>query len=326
MMQTPAVLKHFADRLTRLYNRHNNPVVRRIIALLLLFAYLGLLLGAIVYSWPLLIQFRWQFNGWALLAAVAVFAVALLFAIMAWSQILGYLGARLSFSEHARIYCLTLAAARLPGAPWHWAGRAVLYEKHGLSKRLTTVASGLESALIVLSGAIVSALFSPSIVWQVMEFGTLSWLILGVLAGLAVLVQPRVLKAILVRLYLEETIVNVHYAQWLSLIMFYSVIWVLGGFLCYLLVLSIFVLSLDNLPVLIAAWAVSGSLSVILSLTPSGFAVRELSFTLLVATIMPIGIAAALAILLRLFLTGLEVFAGGIASRWKVNVMSKTSW
>lgn len=324
MTRLPVALKHLVQCLTRLYNFRTNPVVSRVLALLLIVAYLSLLLGALVYSWPLLLQFRWQFNGWALLAAVVVFVVALLFAIMAWSRILGYMGVRLSFSEHARIYCLTLAAARLPGAPWHWAGRAVLYEKHGLSKRLTTVASGLESALIVLSGAIVSALFGPSIVWQVTELGTLSWLVFGVLAGLAILVQPRVLKAILVRVYLGETVVNVHYAQLLSLIMFYGVIWVLGGVLCYLLALSVFALSPDNLPVLITAWAVSGSLSVILSLTPSGFAVRELSFTLLAATIVPIGIAAALAILLRLFLTGLEVFAGGIASRWKVGVMSKT--
>lgn len=291
--------------------------MRRVFASLLFFAYLGLLFGALVYSWPLLVQLRWQFNGWALLAAVAVFVLALLLAIVAWSRILVYLGVRLSFFEHIRIYCLTLAAARLPGAPWHWAGRAVLYEKHGLSKRLITVASGLESALIVLSGAIVSALFSPSIIWQVIGLGTVSWLILGSLVILAVFVQPKVLKAILTRLYLEETLENVHYAQLFALIVFYSMIWVLGGFLCYLITLSVFALSLDNLPLLIVAWAVSGSLSIILSLTPGSFGVRELSFTFLVATIMPIGIAAALAILIRLFLTGMEVFAGGIASRWR---------
>jgi uncharacterized membrane protein YbhN (UPF0104 family) len=284
--------------------------------------YLGLLMGALVYSWPLLAQFRWQFNGWALLAAVALFVVAILFAVVAWSRILRYLGVGLPLREHARIYCLTLAAARLPGAPWHWAGRAVLYETHGLSKRLTTLASGFETALIVLSGVIVSAMFSPSIAWQVTELGALSWPILAVLVGIAVLVQPRVLKAIVARLGIEESVADVHYAGLLFLIVFYGMIWVVGGFLCYFLALSIFALSSDSIPTLIASWAVSGALSVVLSLTPSGFGVREISFTLLAATIMPIGVAAILSVVLRLFLTGLEVMAGGIASCWQTDVMS----
>lgn len=302
-------------------------MVRRVFTFLLLFVYLGLLLGTFVYSWPLLVQFRWQFNVGALLAAIGVFAIALLCAITAWSQILGCLGARLSFAEHARIYCLTLAAARLPGAPWHWAGRALLYERHGLSKRLIAVASGLESALIVLSGALVSTLFGPNIVDRVIELGTSSWLIIiGVLVLPAVLIQPRVLKVILTGLGLEGALVDKHYIRWLSLIMFYSLIWVLGGLLCYLIVLSIFTLSPDDLPILIAAWAMSGSLSIILSLSPSGFGVRELSFTFLVATIMPVGVAATLAILLRVFLTGLEVLTGGIASYWKPSFMSNTHY
>ncbi len=315
MKQAQVALKDFANWLTRLNRLLASPVFRQVIALLLLLAYLGLFIGALVYSWPLLVQFRWQFNGWALLAGVAVFAVALLFAILAWSRILRYLGAKLPLSEHAQIYCLTLAAARLPGAPWHWAGRAILYEKHGLSKRLTTVASGLETSLIVLSGMVVSVLFGPSILWQITKLDALSWLLLAILVGLTVLMQPGVLKTILIRLGVEKSVMDMHYAGLIFLIVFYSMIWVLGGLLCYFLALSVYALAPDDLPILIASWALSGSLSLILSLTPSGFGVRELSFTLLATAIMPIGVAAVLSILLRLFLTGLEVLTGLLASR-----------
>jgi hypothetical protein len=55
----------------------------------------------------------------------------LLLAVFGWSRIMQWFDRSQGFREHFRIYCSTMIAGRIPGAPWHLAGRAVLYKQIG---------------------------------------------------------------------------------------------------------------------------------------------------------------------------------------------------
>src|SRR5262249_33121915 len=90
-----------------------------------------------------------------------LYASILMPAIIAWGWIVGVVSGVWSWSYHFRIYCVTTITKRLPGSFWYMFGRVFMYERLGVSRSQTIIAGGLEYALIILGGLLVSVVTWP---------------------------------------------------------------------------------------------------------------------------------------------------------------------
>ncbi len=272
----------------------------------------GVLAALVVSSWPQLSTYDWRVRWWPLAAAVPAYLVALGLAIYAWSRLLQHLGGRLSYREHLRIYALTLVAARLPGAPWHIAGRAVLYKERGLSRRVTALAAGMEILMIASAGAVTGLLILPQ------TMSAYPWLWLSVLAlavaGL-VLIHPRFTPWALRLLKQTEMPPQLSYRQLLLVMGVYVADWAAGGVVLFALASMVYAVPLSDLPLVIGAWSLSGTLATLVVVVPSGLGLREVTLSLLLGLIMPAGVAVMVAVIVRIFFTLIELIVALAASR-----------
>jgi hypothetical protein len=135
------------------------------------------------------------------------------------------------------------------------------------------------------------------------------WIVLGVVLSLVV-VHPRVLRLPLQWLgdqSAHSARTELHYGRVLSWLFLYACVWLVGGLVLFGLIETLYPLPLDRLPQVIGAWSLSGLVAVLAAVLPVGLGLRELALSLLLANIIPEGIAVVIAILARLLFTLYEV-------------------
>jgi glycosyltransferase 2 family protein len=227
-------------------------------------------------------------------------------------MIMQQLGVRIGFREHFKIYCLTRIAGRIPGAPWHLVGRAVLYKRLEVSNSVMGVATGLEMLLVVVSG-----LLSGILVWFVLPPTTqMQFIWLGPILFIGViLTHPTFIQRILKKLGQGEVGVHLRYRDILLVLVVFVVGWAAGGIVLYLAILALYPLSLTQLPAVIGAWGISGAVSLLVFFSPTAFGIKEITLSLILSLLVPGGLAILVTILMRLFLTAAEFVAAILASR-----------
>ena len=268
--------------------------------------------GMLWYYAPTLTTVEWHPNLGALGAAGGLYAVYLPLVAGAWGLILQELGATIPFREHLRIYCLTLVAGRIPGAPWHIAGRAVLYKAHGVGMAITGTAVALEMILVVVSGTITGLLIWPKLPQDTQM--QLYWLAPVPVVCLA-LMHPALIRIVVDRFAHPEVPILVRYDRLLLLLLVYIVLWMMGGCVLYAVIVALYPLSLSELPWVIGAWSISGVAATIAFISPSSFGIKEIALSLLLTLFVPAGLVVIIAILVRLLLTGIEYLWAIAASR-----------
>jgi hypothetical protein len=268
--------------------------------------------GMLVAYWPTLIAYRWELRPLPLVVAYVVYSLDLPLAVWGWSIIMGRLAGSIGLREHFRVYCSTLVAGRIPGAPWHIAGRAVLYKQLGVSRRVTGSASAIEMLLIIVSG-----LLSGCLTWPFLPESAKSqliWFAPVVPIGLG-LMHPTVIQAILKRLIQNETPIRLRYSDTLELLGLYLLVWGLGGVVLYAVIRALYPLPVTMLPGVVGVWGLAGAVASLVFFSPTGLGVKEITLSLLLALFIPAGLAVVTAILMRLFLTAAEFSWAIIASR-----------
>lgn len=273
---------------------------------------IGILGGMVYYYGPTILSEPLAFQLVPLVLGFGVYSLDLLLVIVSWGLIMSRLANGISFREHLRIYCLTLFTRRIPGAPWHFATRAMAYKQLGVEPVITTIATGLETLLITATGFFVCPL-----IWFILPDNLqsqLRWIFLVLIPCLA-MVHPKVVAWIIKRFGKNEIAVGFGYTDLLVLLGEYILVWGVGGIVLYALILALYPLPPSQIPGVLGAWALSGAIASIATFTPTSFGIREVSLGLLLAIFIPPGLALIVAILSRLFLTGVELFWALVASR-----------
>lgn len=279
-----------------------------------LFLFSVLFLGGMLWRyWPTLATYPWELSLLPALLACLTYTAALLLVVLAWSFIMRQLGADMSFGEHLRIYCLTFIGIRIPGAPWHVAGRAVLYQRHGISMSISGVAAGLELLLAIVSGLIVGLLIWFSLPESMQT--QLVWLAFVLVLAL-VLMHPWVVRKIMKRLGHAEENVHLRYRDMLWSLLLYLLVWVMDGAVLFLVICALYPLPWTALPAVTGAGALAGAISMLAFISPSSFGLKEIALSLLLALLIPPGLAVIVAILMRLLLTATEFVWAVAASRF----------
>jgi hypothetical protein len=283
-----------------------------IIAFLLSFIAYGL-----VRSWREIDLSQFTFDARYLAASFIPHAVGLALAALGWGLIVHRLDCQSSLLKSAKIYYYTNVPKNLPGTFWYIVGRIYLHEREGLTKTITTVAVALELALISLASVVVYMVClllqpsSPAIDWR--------YIFLLFLGGVTLL-HPAVFNRGINRLIkllgrqqgMKVTLRLQDICLWLAL---YIVIIGIGGGALFLLANAVYPTSLDSLPLITRAWAVSVILSSLVFWMPARFGVRDGILIVALNSFLPISAALLIALLWRIWITLGEIFWALAATR-----------
>jgi len=281
---------------------HRNNKLKVLVSVLLILT-TGGILGYLLYRQrDLLLSYEWQFYPIPAVVSFLLFSLDLLLVAVVWGWIMNRLGRRLSLIQHIRTYCISNIAKRIPGTVWYIATRAQMYRQEGIDIRLTSIASGMELAVAVISGILVSILFAVQILRQYQ----VNLLVLGfvLLAG-AFVMHPRVIGWIFRLLKVECGLFR--YKDVLELVAAYMLAWILGGMVLFAIGRAIYPLPYSELDYVIGSWALVGVVSSALFFSPINLAVTEIGLSLLLTNIMPSPIAVILTVIARILLIVFEI-------------------
>jgi len=275
------------------------------------------ILGYLVYRQKeILFSYPWQINPALYLLSFFVFSIDLFLVAMIWGWIMNTIGKRLDYQKHIRYYIISNIAKRIPGTLWYIASRAQFYQKEGIDYRLTSLASGIELAVSIMSGVLVSLLFAIPIV---LNYGLNPLVLAGILLVGILLLHPRVTDWIFRLLKVEAT--QFGYQRTIQWLIAYVPAWIFGGIVLFIIANSFIPIPLHQIGYVIGSWSLVGIVSYLLFFSPSNLGVTEVGLSLLLANIMPAPIAVILAITTRIAIILYEIIWALI---W-LNVKSSSS-
>ena len=288
---------------------------KRIVQVVVLLLALGFLAALLATQWQALQAYEWRLEpGWALLALIGL-GLGWLWEVGLWRYILGSLGGSLRYWQALRIWFLSNIVRYIPGNVWQFLSMVELAAEQGVGRLATLTSIMLHQAISTAAGLALAALYfawAGEGVWFARLRPFLYALPLGLL-----LLQPRLLERglnwLLARLRRPPLRVTLTWAQIWALLGGYAIVWLVMGASFAALVRALTPVTWAQLPTLVAVFTAAYVIGFLSLLTPSGLGVREGVMTLLLATTLPAGVAAVVAIVARLWMVVGELIGAGVS-------------
>lgn len=243
---------------------------------------------------------RYHQLGWAF----AAYLLSTSAAVLGWHLIIRDLAGQKNLRLNLKIYLYTLSARRLPGTIWYIAGRAIWYQRLGVPKRVSSLASGVEVVLQITTGLMVGA---PALFIHmgVSVFSVLIFCLVE-LAGLSLL-HPKILTWMLNRFGYQFEKESWHRGNILLWLGATIVMWMGSGFSLYVVMTMLQPLDLSQAPLIISLWALTASISFITFFLPYNLGFTEFALSAMLSSVVPLPIALTAAIILRILLTAFDL-------------------
>lgn len=228
-------------------------------------------------------------SPWRIAAAFGVFAVLFPVYGALWQFMLSRFGYAMTYGKCLRIWLLSQAGRYVPGKVWFALGRIYLLEREGIPKGVTTVATGLELALVLGSGLVAFGL--TSLVTGTLGGHPYAWSVLLVpliVAG----VHPNIVRWVLARFRMARGEFRMRYADILKMLAAYVGCWGIYGIGFYFAATAVRIeghaaaagapVDAGLMPQMIGINALSWTVGFLSVVTPAGLGVREgVAFSLL---------------------------------------------
>jgi hypothetical protein len=107
---------------------------------------LGVVADYLFNQWSTLQNIGISLNPVPFLYSIGLYGLNYFLFVLAWSLLIKVFSGAYSLQENALIYSYSQLAKLLPTPAWFIAGRVVMYNKEGISKRSVLIATGLETA------------------------------------------------------------------------------------------------------------------------------------------------------------------------------------
>lgn len=271
-------------------------------------------------GWDTLRDQLGQLNYWLLGVALLAYPLGFVPTLWGWHSIMVRVGGCRDIRTNVRLYSLSCLPRRIPGSIWHITSRLVMYRRCRVSYGTTLAAMAMETTSLVLSGLIIyalSLLLTPAQINPKLRGGAIIALALSVAALVWTPVLSQGLRWLLARLGVSET-VDIRAVQVLRMLGVFSLAWVGGGIVLYILVAGVTPLLIGRMPVLIGVWGAAGAISLVSGLLMHGMGLREITLAVLLSAYVPLSVAVVVSTLFRLVLTLGEltwalIFAGSAA-------------
>lgn len=248
-----------------------------------------------------LTSYNWHIRWMYLVGAFLLYCPALFIASFVWTRIIRALGYQVNFLTHFRYYSISNLAKRLPATVWYVFYRNQMYQKEGLPAAVTSLASGIEFVVVLLSGILVVGLFAVPIL---LEYQLGVWGIAILFAVAIIFFNPKIINWLLKKSGVAQA--QFQYRKLVLWVGGYVLVRLLAGGLVFCIGNSIYTIPLESLPYIIGSWTLVGVLSSLLFFSPSNLGFNEVTFSLLLSKILPSPIAVIIALLLRISLIAFE--------------------
>ena len=252
------------------------------------------------------------------LACLAVAAYYLVF-VLGWMRILRDWGVKISYRTALNSEIVSMLAKYVPGGVWTPAARVVAMRRAGVNDAaLVTAAMLIEAGLSAVAGVLV---FAISLVWvrgvngPVIPIG-----VFGVVVAL--LLHPRVFRPLAARFLRRlgaSDLPPLRTSTFVTLLLFYSGTWAIGGLGLWLLLRSVGAHPAASTVVFLGGVSAVGAIVAVLAFfAPSGLGAREGSMYGLMLAVAAPGAALSATLLNRVAITLVEVLlllVGGLLLR-----------
>ena len=262
-------------------------------------------------SWSSIEDFDWTLDAGWLAVSGAAFLVYYFAQAALWWLLLRGCGASGPFWPAASVWGKSILARYVPGNVFMFVGRAWLSHSQGLAVERVTAAMVYEQALGVCGALLAVAVLFPF--WQYRPGVTA--LSLVAIPVLVALMHPRVFRPLAgwaLRLVRRPPLeVTLPFGTVLGVLCLFALDWFVAGLGAWLLARAVIGLAVDALPIVIVAYALAYVAGMVAFFIPSGIGVREAVLTASLSRELPGGVALTWALLLRLWVTVVElVFVG----------------
>ncbi len=290
-------------------------LIKKIISIFIVFFILAYVFKYIYLNWHLVKDIMLHANLTMLFISVVVLALHMILNIKIWQTILKLLGENLDYTRCFRVWAYSQLGRYVPGKVWMIFGRIYLSEKEGLGRKNVFISIYLE-LLTSFIAAFLLSLFIIRKFYFTQNINSL-YMALIIIAVLIFLTNLKLIQNIinyaLTRLKRTNIQLSISYKATLGLICLYTVSWLLSGIGLYLQINSISQVTFNNIliysGIITAAWII-GLLSIF---APSGIGVREGVLTFLLSFLLPVHVAAIIAVISRLLYTITEMIFALIA-------------
>jgi glycosyltransferase 2 family protein len=270
------------------------------------------LLTAGVFGWliyrqrNIFLNFHGEFRPLPILFSFLFYTIIQFLVAFIWGEIMNRFGGKVKFNKHFRFFCISALGKRLPGTVWYIPWRAKMYDSLGITLGLVSIASGVELAVQIISGLLVTLFFAIPILYR---YQASLWVGVALFIFCLFILHPKVLQWTGQRLKLD--LGRIGYRTILSWIMQYTLCWIIGGFMYYCVVNIFIPVPISQIIYIIGAWTLTGALSLSLFILPSNFGFNEISLSLLLSLIIPSPVAVIVAVGGRILLFTYELLWAG---------------
>lgn len=283
--------------------------IRKLIVLITGVASFGILFYILYQQKEVLLTYEWEIQVSYLLLSFLIYSINLFLATLVWAWIMNSLGGDINLLKHFSYYSLSNAAKRLPGTVWYIASRSQLYKTEDIPYRVTSLGSGIEFVIALITSIFISLLFGYQIVvdYQYGLIGLIGLSLVGI-----VLLQPVVL-----RWTIKKFRINSHtykYSKMIQWMLVYLLAWASAGTMIYCIGNAITEIDIRHLLYIIGSLGLVNVVTSALLFAPSNLGITEVGMSLLLARIMPTPIAVILAIAVRILVTLYDLFWAGVSS------------
>ena len=265
----------------------------------------------LIRSWGSIEDFEWTFDaGWLALSGVAFLLFYFAQAGFWWLLLRGC-GVESPFWPAASVWGKSVLARYVPGNVFMFVGRAWMSHAQGHAVERVSAAMVYEQAIGVCSALLTLAVLFPF--WEYHP-GLTAFSLLAIPVLIA-LMHPRIFGPLArraLRLFRRPPLeVTMGFGAVLGVMSLFVVDWFVAGAGAWLLARAITGLGVDALPLVIVANALAYVAGMVAFFIPSGIGVREAVLTASLSKELPAGVALSWALVLRLWVTAIElVFVG----------------
>jgi len=264
--------------------------------------------GLAVYRyWSELQQYDWRADLRYVLLAVAVFPLAYLPTAWCWHWLVRRISSFTNGRVNSHIYFMSSLGRYIPGGIWYIAGRAYWYKDYQVPTSHVIIGTIWENLIFATSGLIVYAFLG----WQQI-----------LVACLILAATPLLYSAILNRLVTlayqklgQDPPQSVPPSDVLSMLGILCIAWSAAGLMLWWVANAVHPLEQGVLPTLTGFWGLASAVSVFAAYLLGGLGLRELTLGVLLSQVLPVPVAAVIALAFRLVMTVSEaiwalVFSG----------------
>lgn len=240
----------------------------------------GFLVLTVIDQWAEIQDQGVHFHVAWLIPGIVILPIYFAISALGWDLILRYLGYPLGFGRAQVAWGQPLLARYVPGSVLYVLGRVLLSEKAGVPRRITIASIVYEQAISATSAIVVAAYFiirHPDLQGEPWRWGVLLLIPLAIVVLHPKVFGPLTNKA--VRALGREPLPEVISLQGvITLIVFYSMNWVVVAFGIYCVARSVTYIPFNDLLLVGSAQAIGYFAALVTLVAPAGLGVRDAAF------------------------------------------------